>query len=187
MRLSADGNRPTSKRSPPPSALPLRPWSASGSSNGWERSGLRDPTSAASASWPRRTDNIERLAVSQPPTPGTGGEERRARLDDTPGLEVPARGAVDGYAPILETALKFLEPAQWTSYSDLAAMASTNAQTVGSYMGSTDTEGAHRVLQKSGTVSPGFTWNDGRTDDVRDWQLDVEGWVLQSPIASRLR
>jgi 5-methylcytosine-specific restriction protein B len=72
------------------------------------------------------------------------------------------------YAPILDAALELLEPGQWTSYSDLAAVASTNAQTVGSYMGSTDTEGAHRVLQKSGTVSPGFTWNDGRTDDVRD-------------------
>ena len=79
-----------------------------------------------------------------------------------------ARGSAGGYAPILDAALELLEPGQWTSYSDLAAVASTNAQTVGSYMGSTDTEGAHRVLQKGGTVSPGFTWNDGRTDDVRD-------------------
>lgn len=89
--------------------------------------------------------------------------------DEAYAAEHPSAGTrVGHYAPVLDAALELLEPGQWASYSDLAALASTNAQTVGSYMSATMTEGAHRVLQKNGAISPGFAWSDGRTDDVRE-------------------
>ena len=80
----------------------------------------------------------------------------------------PTRTKAGHYAPILDAALDLVGPGWWTSYSDLAALAATNAQTVGSYMGISGAEGAHRVLQKNGTVSPGFSWADGRTDDIHE-------------------
>lgn len=36
-----------------------------------------------------------------------------------------------GYRRILDAAFEYIEPGQWTTYGDLAALAATNAQTVG--------------------------------------------------------
>ena len=68
----------------------------------------------------------------------------------------------------LDAALDLLEDGQWTSYSDLAAVVGTNAQTVGWYMSETDRPNAYRVLNKNGTPSANFRWKDGRTDSVVD-------------------
>ena len=81
---------------------------------------------------------------------------------------------VPHYAPILEAAVGYLEPGQWSTYSDLAAVANTNAQTVGSFVSSVDVEGTHRVLGKGGRPSPGFTWSNGRSDTQRE-ALEMEG------------
>ena len=78
------------------------------------------------------------------------------------------------YAQILEAALELLEPGQWTSYGELAAVAGTNAQTVGNFMNRTPAEGAYRVLGKDGRPADGFTWADGRTDNLRE-VLESEG------------
>ena len=92
----------------------------------------------------------------------------------------PGQGRQTGhYVPVLEAALEFLEPGQWTSYGDLATVASTNAQTVGNFTRDTTVDGAHRVLGKRGKPSPGFAWaNDpGRTDTQRE-ALEAEGLVF---------
>ena len=66
------------------------------------------------------------------------------------------------------------EPGQWTTYGELAVVAGTNAQTVGNFTNKTTVEGAHRVLAKDGRPATGFTWSDGRPDDVHD-VLEAEG------------
>ncbi len=78
------------------------------------------------------------------------------------------------YLATLEAALDFIEPGQWTSYSDLAAVANTNPQTVGSVMNATTVEGAHRVIGKNGRPAAGFVWRDGRDATQRD-VLEAEG------------
>lgn len=86
----------------------------------------------------------------------------------------PAKVATGHYIPVLEAALDQLEPGQWTSYSDLAEVARTNPQTVGSYMMRSTNQAAFRVLQKDGSSAPGFTWGDGREITQRE-ALESEG------------
>jgi len=83
-------------------------------------------------------------------------------------------GIETGYAQILQAALEFLEPGQWTTYGELAVVAGTNAQTVGNFMNKTAVGGAYRVLGKDGRPASGFAWSDGRDDDVRS-VLEAEG------------
>ncbi len=78
------------------------------------------------------------------------------------------------YFTILTAALELLEPGYWTTYGELADLASTNAQTVGNFMQDTDVEGAHRVLQKGGNPSAEFAWGDNRTETQRE-ALEAEG------------
>ena len=78
------------------------------------------------------------------------------------------------YVPILEAAIEFLEPGQWTSYTDLAMLANTNAQTVGSFMAGSSADGVHRVIGKDGRPSPQFVWADGRPGTQRE-ALEAEG------------
>lgn len=81
------------------------------------------------------------------------------------------------YSAVLDAALQYLEPGQWTSYSDLAAVAGTNAQTVGTAMNTTTIDGAHRVIGKNGRPVEGFRWRDGKSVTQRE-ALEAEGIVF---------
>lgn len=93
-------------------------------------------------------------------------ERLRARRDEV--------GDQPSYATILEAALEALEPGLWSTYSDFAVVANTNAQTVGAFMTRTTCEGAHRVIGKDGRPVPGFQWQDGRKGSQRE-ALEAEG------------
>lgn len=84
-----------------------------------------------------------------------------------------------GYRRILDAAFEYIEPGQWTTYGDLAALAATNAQTVGTVTRQSTSEGTHRVLQKSGKSSSGFQWPDGRQQTQQE-ALEAEGVVFDS-------
>lgn len=86
------------------------------------------------------------------------------------------RGSLDQphYLSTLEAALEFIEPGQWTTYSDLAVVANTNPQTVGTTMNTTTVDGAHRVIGKNGRPVVGFVWRDGRDVTQRE-ALEAEG------------
>lgn len=79
-----------------------------------------------------------------------------------------------GYTEIVEAALELLEPGQWTTFGELAAVAFTTAQMVGTYLNRSTVEGAHRVLGRDGRPADGFAWADGRPDDLRE-VLAAEG------------
>lgn len=93
--------------------------------------------------------------------------EQRARAS---GGEVGPR-----YYRLLTAAMDALEPGSWTTYGDLASMASTNAQTVGWFTRERALEGGHRVLAKGGKVSPGFRWPDETRTDTQREALEAEG------------
>ncbi|SPT51854.1 MGMT family protein [Actinomadura madurae] len=72
-------------------------------------------------------------------------------------------------------ALAQVGPGSWTTYGDLAELVGMAAQSVGGFMAESGAQGAHRVLQANGKISPGFRWPDPeRTDDPRD-VLQQEG------------
>ena len=137
-------------------------------------------TDMAAAGWMTKTR--EGWAITE------AGREALATHPDGVGLDVDSArayrdrlrvrkagsGTESDYAQILEAALELLEPGQWTSYGELAAVAGTNAQTVGNFMNRTSAEGAYRVLGKDGRPADGFTWADGRTDNLRK-VLESEG------------
>ncbi|MFI7547977.1 DUF262 domain-containing protein [Actinoplanes sp. NPDC049599] len=66
---------------------------------------------------------------------------------------------------LMTKALAALPAGSWTTYGDLAALIGTAPQPVGNRLRAVPLPNAHRVLQAEGTVSPGFRWPDGRTDD----------------------
>jgi alkylated DNA nucleotide flippase Atl1 len=49
---------------------------------------------------------------------------------------------------------------RWSSYGDLAALVGTHPVPMGQHLATTILDGAHRVLQAAGTISPGFAWPD---------------------------
>lgn len=93
-------------------------------------------------------------------------EQRRASADAT--VDRPS------YAPILDAALEALEPGKWSTYSEMAAVASTNAQTVSTFLSNTSAEGTYRVIGKDGRPVPGFHWSGARQGTQRD-ALEAEG------------
>ncbi|MBK8445254.1 MAG: AAA family ATPase [Micropruina sp.] len=138
-------------------------------------------TDMAAACWMTKTR--EGWAITD------AGREALASHPDGRGLEVdsgrayrerlkasrPVSSSQPKYASILEAALEFVEPGEWTSYSDLAAVAATNPQTVGTYMGQTMAEGAYRVLGKDGRPVPGFVWSDATRTGTQREALEEEG------------
>ncbi|AVT33171.1 hypothetical protein C6361_31200 [Plantactinospora sp. BC1] len=66
---------------------------------------------------------------------------------------------------LMTQALAALPAGSWTTYGDLAALIGTAPQPVGNRLRAVPLPNAHRVLQAEGTVSEGFQWPDGRTDD----------------------
>jgi len=84
-------------------------------------------------------------------------------------------------------ALALIGAESWTSYGDLAELAGVSAQSVGTFVaGTSDMPNGHRVLQADGSISPGFHWSDGRTDDPREVlsqdgvEFDEQGRALPS-------
>ncbi|KQO65178.1 hypothetical protein ASF23_03440 [Curtobacterium sp. Leaf261] len=72
-------------------------------------------------------------------------------------------------------AIMAIPAGRWTSYGDLAALIGTHPVPLGVHLGSVEIPGAHRVLQGTGTISPGFRWIDPTDDsDPRD-VLEAEG------------
>lgn len=51
---------------------------------------------------------------------------------------------------IIDEAVKLVGEGQWTSYTDIAEVAGTNAPTVGEYVHAMELDGNHRVMQASG-------------------------------------
>ncbi|MEE9964534.1 MAG: AAA family ATPase [Propionicimonas sp.] len=140
----------------------------------WENHLAWGSTDMRAAGWIEKTPagwaitDAGRTALSTHPEDGTGLETEASQAYR---LTTAERSH---YSEILDAALGFLEPGQWTSYSDLAEVASTNAQTVGTAMNSTTAEGAHRVIGKNGRPVDGFRWSNGRTDTQRE-ALEAEG------------
>jgi 5-methylcytosine-specific restriction protein B len=63
-------------------------------------------------------------------------------------------------------ALSLVEAGSWTTYGDLAELASVPAQAVGQFIANNEVPSPHRVLQADGRVAPNFRWPDAaRTDD----------------------
>ncbi|TBT95917.1 AAA family ATPase [Propioniciclava tarda] len=150
----------------------------------WENHLTWASTDMKAAGWIEKTPqgwlitDAGREALATHPEDGAGldvesGQAYRdARRADAP--ETPR------YQRILEAALDFLEPGQWTTYSDMAAVASTNPQTVGYVMSGASSEGAtHRVIGKDGRPSAGFVWSDGRPGTQRE-ALEAEGVQFDS-------
>lgn len=64
---------------------------------------------------------------------------------------------------------------RWTSYGEVALVAGSYPQPVAAVITSNQMQGAWRVLQTGGTISPGFRWSDpDRTEDPREY-LESEG------------
>lgn len=53
-----------------------------------------------------------------------------------------------------------IQPGEWTSYGDLAALIGTHPNPLGQHLAKINLDGAWRVLQVSGGISPGFRWAD---------------------------
>ncbi len=67
---------------------------------------------------------------------------------------------------------------RWTSYGEVALVAGSYPQPVAAVLTSNLMQGAWRVLQTSGTISPGFRWLDpDRTEDPREY-LEAEGLIF---------
>jgi len=81
------------------------------------------------------TDSGREALASHPDGVGLDVESTRAYRERLRASR-PVTAFEPRYVPILEAALEFIEPGQWSTYTDLAAVASTNPQTVGNYMGS---------------------------------------------------
>jgi len=97
---------------------------------------------------------------------------RAARLADLIKREWPGPLFVDSSTrsgvnwDLAHRAVLSLQPGEWTTYGELAALIGTHANPMGQHMAKLNLEGAWRVLQSSGSVSPGFRWSD--PSDVRE-------------------
>lgn len=151
----------------------LEPFREGSSQSRWENHLSWASTDMKAAGW------IDKTAAGWAIT--DAGREALVTHPDGLGLEVDSARAYHDrlranrdasgaptYATILEAALEAVEPGTWTTYSDLAAVAGTNAQTVGNFMANTSAEGAHRVLGKDGRPAAGFQWPDGREGTQRE-------------------
>lgn len=67
----------------------------------------------------------------------------------------------------LHAILEALPEGRWTTYANLAEVIGTSPQPLGSHVATCrQCANAHRVLQRDGTISPGFAWHDA--DNTRD-------------------
>jgi alkylated DNA nucleotide flippase Atl1 len=59
---------------------------------------------------------------------------------------------------LVRDAVQAVPPGSWTTYGDLAALASTYPQPVAGFLARNTPDGAWRVLEAGGVVAPGFSW-----------------------------
>lgn len=149
----------------------------------WENNLTWGTTDMVAAGW--MTKHNGRWAITD------AGRQALANHPDGKGLDVEASTAyreklaatkpapdLPGYVTILEAAMDAVEAGTWTTHADLAAVASTNPQTVANFTNASHAEGAHRVLGKGGRPVAGFGWADtGRTETQRE-ALESEGVIF---------
>ncbi len=126
--------------------------------------GARTVFGAARNRAAERLEALERGDVD--PGPSDAGEPR----DSSSYERLP-------YYAILEAALEAVEAGTWTTYGDLAAVASTNPQKVGNFTNGSGAEAAHRVLGKGGRPIAGFGWDDNSRTTQRE-ALEAEGVIF---------
>lgn len=80
---------------------------------------------------------------------------------------------------VVEEALKFLEPGQWTTYSDLAEISGASAQNIGKFINDIGPDNGHRVLLIDGRAGVDFRWADPRSESQRE-VLESEGLVFDA-------
>ncbi|WP_197512606.1 restriction system modified-DNA reader domain-containing protein [Tessaracoccus coleopterorum] len=88
----------------------------------------------------------------------------------------------------LHTILESLPAGHWTTYGSLAEVIGTSPQPLGGHVaGCGQCSNAHRILQRDGSVSPGFAWTD--PDDTRSPidMLEDEGLVFSNGKADKDR
>jgi 5-methylcytosine-specific restriction protein B len=114
-----------------------------------------------------------------------GREALASHPDDGEGLDTEASQAYRDWAKerrrdepdftrILDAALDFIEPGEWTTCGDLAASMAADENAIWNALWSSTSEAAHRVILKSGKPSPDHHWPDGRTETQRE-VLEQEG------------
>ena len=149
----------------------------------WENNLAWGITDMVAAGWMTKsrdgwaiTDEGHEALASHPDGFGLDVESSRAYRDRLKTSRESLGGNL-GYATILDAALELVEPGQWTTYSDLAPVASTNIQTVGTYVNSSTSDGARRVMSKGGRPVAGLQLSDGREVSQRE-ALEAEGVVF---------
>jgi alkylated DNA nucleotide flippase Atl1 len=98
------------------------------------------------------------------------GRQYRARRQ-----AVETRSYGDPRWKLVREARARVTPGFWTTYGDLAELVGMSAQSVGGFMAEAGAPGAHRVLQSSGKISPGFRWPDPERPDGPLEVLQREG------------
>lgn len=151
----------------------------------WENNLTWGTTDMVAAGWMTKekgwwgiTDAGREALATHPDGVGLDAEAGRAYREKI------ARAGQSSEAPrcvgVLEAALDAVEPGTWTTYGDLAAVASTNAQTVGTFANTSRAEGTHRILGKGGRTVPGFAWADGDRTETQREALEAEGVVFDA-------
>ncbi len=81
---------------------------------------------------------------------------------------------------LVREAVEAIPAGRWTTYGDLAALASTYPQPVAGFVSRTPITGAWRVMQAGGTVAPGFKWSAGSENSGKSARevLESEGVVF---------
>jgi alkylated DNA nucleotide flippase Atl1 len=79
-------------------------------------------------------------------------------------------------------AVEAVPPGRWTTYGDLAVLASTYAQPVAAFVARENMTGAWRVLKVDGTIAPGFHWspNSEHVNQTPREVLEAEGLTFDS-------
>lgn len=145
----------------------------------WENALAWETTGIVAAGWMTKTS--EGWAITDT------GREALAAYDGAQLERIAAQAyqdkrAAEGFAPdepryvtILIAAMEAVEPGTWTTYGDLAAVASTNAQTVGWFTREGGVDGTHRVLGKGGKPVQRFAWPDESHTETQREALEAEG------------
>jgi alkylated DNA nucleotide flippase Atl1 len=76
---------------------------------------------------------------------------------------------------LMAKAVAEIPPGAWTTYGDLAALIGSHAVPVGMRIANHPIENGHRVMQASGTISPGFRWYEPDRQDDPVAVLKAEG------------
>jgi len=78
---------------------------------------------------------------------------------------------------LVAEAVQAIPAGRWTTYGELATLASTYPQPVAAFVSREPIEGAWRVMQAAGTIAGGFRWTPGSVNDGKDPRtvLETEG------------